>query len=290
MVDAHVSGRWFLNRDDGAFCEAATINKLCSVGTPCPSGTPCVRYEAVAGKPFTPTPTPAETPDDGIRAEFQRVVLDRLDVSLLGAPKTGEEMTVLQLARSQNRRWVAGVVAMKPGEVGSGGEGPFLVVASRECADGITVCDPRVIELATPPLNREPAFHDDQVRFLTHDPDGGATDDSGLGRSAVLWVAGLSRSSCCDPVTPVRVGRVLLENADYDALAESPRGGTVYLAPGGRCFEQDAMLLVPSFCRPAERDCPDGAECRPRPVAVAIDLRTDLNEDGIPDSLQQRGQ
>ena len=286
MVDAHDKGRWYFKRNDGALCEAEKITDVCPTGQ-CPAATPCVRYQAVASSPFVPsTPSPTATPGDEMERSLENLLKRFRAAGGESRPRLGH------LTRSQNGKWAAAVATIDSSGPGddAGGQDSFLVVASTQCSADTVVCGVGTVKLPTPPLDHAVAFHEDQLRFLTVDPDASQQDNSGLPRSAVLWVADLAVPGCCDEVNASRVGRVLMDNVNYDPLVEIPGGGTVYLTPAGRCYAGEEMLLVPSFCRPAAGDCPGGAECRPAPVAIAIDLMTDSNNDGVPDSLQQRGE
>ena len=91
-----------------------------------------------------------------------------------------------------------------------------------------------------------------------------------------------------DKARLVTVALVDPNDRERDPLREHPNGSTTFVSPGGQCVTADGLaLLVPSQCRPrGTGDCPRGSACQPARIVVAVDLRTDSNGNGVPDTLE----
>lgn len=288
LEKAHQNGRWWLDRDDGAFCRLDPVpSHPCASPNACT--TACVRYQARAGNPFAlPTPTPPAVPTPEVE---QWEATEELERALLALVAGATEL--LQFAASYDGSWVAAFVEKAGGtpgaEPGAARRETVLVVARSDCGGGQPVCSP--VQL---PVDRRPlglAFHGDQLRFLLEAPASGAAPGEGGAEPALADLELLVPAKLAGVARPVamRVSRVVVGDQRYDPLAEQPNGAALFLTPAGRCFEGETLLSAPAYCRPGEADdCPAPARCRRALIAVAVDLHADLDGDGVPDVLARQ--
>ena len=86
-----------------------------------------------------------------------------------------------------------------------------------------------------------------------------------------LWTVGVAENAQGGPRDP------MIEDS----------GGTSFVSPAGRCVADGVVLASPSLCRPrVAGECPPGATCIDARVVVAVDLSTDEDGNGVPDSLE----
>jgi len=285
LVKAHRKGRWWLDRDDGAFCRRnPDPARTCSRPNGC--ATACVRYQAIARNPFVvPTPTANLTarPTPTSKAFVETEALEGALLALV----PGATETLFFASTLDGLRLAAFVETSQQG----GPAKTSLVIASTQCAHGELVCSPLDVHIDRPPLGL--AFVGNQLRFLlaVDAPAPAATSASGDAPAlADLQVIDVERGVAAHSLTATQVSRVVVDDDRYDPLGEQPNGATLLLSPAGRCYAPQGLLSVPSYCRPGVAgDCPDEAECRPELIAVAVDLRADEDADGVPDVVAGAG-
>jgi hypothetical protein len=287
-------GRWRLVRTDPKFYQEPLPSQTCAASN---ATLRCVSYQLKVDAAFDlPTPTVTPTP--------VLVPVDLQDALGSGAVVDPEQVVASEPVGDST--WVAAFVDRPPTHHAAGHA--VAVARTRGCAQG-TICELRFLALgghravkARPAI----AFVGSQVRLLVEDPGtgepgwlgrvfGGRRDPASRQSFPILMLYDaaqpITRSAGdrAPEVQPVAVGYVdLSDRAHYDPLRRHPSGSTTFLSPAGRCRRAGEVLPIPSICRPgnAPGTCPPGATCTATSVVVAMDLTTDRDGDGVPDTLR----
>lgn len=272
--------RWRLVRDDSHFIQNdPTPNATCSA---LPTGMRCVGYQMTVHQPENvPTDTPTLTPTPMPTAPPRPPPPPDANAVSGGVPGKA-----IASDPNQSDQWTAVFVYPPPG----GGPLSIQVTQTHGCT---TASCKQTIQLGTqepvgPTDEDSLRFVGSQLRILVKDAGSAKPTATFMLYDVARPAAQTHEASGARSI--VVVGPVdLSDREQYDPLVQYPSGSTLFVRTGlGYCrrnYDQK-ILPVPSICNPDASTCPPGSTCRKSPVVMAMDLVTDADHNGVPDSLQ----
>jgi len=292
-------GRWRLTREtvDRSFCEE-DFGK-CSADAPCASSD-CVTYLLSLGEcdctdtkvPPPPVPPGAITP-----------LANAFDVD-------GDDL--IASAASADGTWIAAImptsVARKQKALPDrcrNSKAPSVVAVARSGECGAAApCRVDCPDLGAGALRPRLSVVGSQVRVLQDRPTAELASRNWFSRVFAWFRSLFAHDAGVAPVEDTALATLRLIDARdvgrvstipnvvaphdlYDPLTVSQRGEvTRFRVRAGRCVAEGRVLGIPSVCRPERLgECPSWATCQPDDVAVVADLAIDVDDDGVPDRL-----